>query len=77
MRKKILLSALVIISTLNTYAQSGVSKSVEAGKAVTGSLAYDYTSALRSQAVNRRLPELEKKIKELETLLKQALAEKV
>lgn len=58
-------------------AQSGVSKSVEAGKAVTGSPAYDYTSALRSQAVNRRLPELEKKIKELESLLKQALAEKV
>lgn len=58
-------------------AQSGVSKSVEAGKAVTGSPAYDYTSALRSQAVNRRLPELEKKIKELEILLKQALAEKV
>lgn len=58
-------------------AQSGVSKSVEAGKAVTGSPAYDYTSALRSQAVNRRLPELEKKIKELETLLKQALTEKV
>ncbi len=58
-------------------AQSGVSKSVDAGKAVTGSPAYDYTSALRSQAVNRRLPELEKKIKELETLLKQALAEKV
>ncbi len=58
-------------------AQSGVSKSVEAGKAVTGSPAYDYTSALRSQAVNRRLPELEKKIKELENLLKQALAEKV
>mgnify|MGYP003584368218 FL=1 len=58
-------------------AQSGVSKSVEAGKAVTGSPAYDYTSALRSQAVNRRLPDLEKKIKELETLLKQALAEKV
>jgi UDP-3-O-[3-hydroxymyristoyl] glucosamine N-acyltransferase len=58
-------------------AQSGVSKSVDAGKAVTGSPAYDYTSALRSQAVNRRLPDLEKKIKELETLLKQALAEKV
>lgn len=58
-------------------AQSGVSKSVDAGKAVTGSPAYDYTSALRSQAVNRRLPDLEKKIKELEILLKQALAEKV
>jgi UDP-3-O-[3-hydroxymyristoyl] glucosamine N-acyltransferase len=58
-------------------AQSGVSKSLEPGKAVTGSPAYDYTAALRSQAVSRKLPELEKRIKELETLLKQLLAEKV
>jgi UDP-3-O-[3-hydroxymyristoyl] glucosamine N-acyltransferase len=58
-------------------AQSGVSKSLEPGKAVTGSPAYDYTAALRSQAVNRRLPELEKRIKELEELVKQLLAEKV
>jgi UDP-3-O-[3-hydroxymyristoyl] glucosamine N-acyltransferase len=47
-------------------AQSGVSKSMEAGKAVTGSPAYDYTAALRSQAVSRKLPDLEKRIKELE-----------
>ncbi|MBS1575776.1 MAG: UDP-3-O-(3-hydroxymyristoyl)glucosamine N-acyltransferase [Bacteroidetes bacterium] len=58
-------------------AQSGVSKSVEPGKAVTGSPAYDYTSALRSQAVTRKLPELEKRVKELEALVKQLLAEKV
>ncbi len=58
-------------------AQSGVSKSIEPGKAVTGSPAYDYTSALRSQAVNRRLPELEKRVKELEALVKQLLAEKI
>ncbi len=51
-------------------AQSGVSKSLEAGKAVTGSPAHDYTAALRSQAVTRRLPELEKRIKELEELVK-------
>ena len=51
-------------------AQSGVSKSIEPGKAVTGSPAYDYTQALRSQAVSRRLPELEKRIKELEQLIK-------
>jgi UDP-3-O-[3-hydroxymyristoyl] glucosamine N-acyltransferase len=58
-------------------AQSGVSKSLDAGKAVTGSPAYDYTAALRSQAVNRKLPELEKRVKELEALVKQLLAEKV
>lgn len=50
-------------------AQSGVSKSLDNGKAVTGSPAYDYTSALRSQAVSRRLPELEKKVKELEAVI--------
>ncbi len=57
-------------------AQSGVSKSLEPGKAVTGSPAYDYTSALRSQAVTRKLPELEKRVKELESMIKQLLAEK-
>jgi UDP-3-O-[3-hydroxymyristoyl] glucosamine N-acyltransferase len=57
--------------------QSGVSKSIEAGKAVTGSPAYDYTASLRSQAVSRNLPDLEKRIKELEALVKQLLNEKV
>ncbi|MBP7557688.1 MAG: UDP-3-O-(3-hydroxymyristoyl)glucosamine N-acyltransferase, partial [Chitinophagaceae bacterium] len=56
--------------------QSGVSKSIEPGKAVTGSPAFDYTAALRSQAVTRKLPDLEKRIKELEALVKQLLAEK-
>jgi UDP-3-O-[3-hydroxymyristoyl] glucosamine N-acyltransferase len=58
-------------------AQSGVSKSLEPGKAVTGSPAYDYTAALRSQAINRKLPELEKRVKELEALIKQLISEKV
>jgi UDP-3-O-[3-hydroxymyristoyl] glucosamine N-acyltransferase len=58
-------------------AQSGVSKSIEPGKAVTGSPAYDYTAALRSQAVNRKLPDLEKRVKELEALVKQLLSERV
>lgn len=58
-------------------AQSGVSKSIEAGKAVTGSPAYDYTSALRSQAAARKLPDLEKRVKELEVLVKQLVGEKV
>jgi UDP-3-O-[3-hydroxymyristoyl] glucosamine N-acyltransferase len=57
-------------------AQSGVSKSLEPGKVVTGSPAFDYTHALRSQALSRKLPDLEKRIKELEALIKSILAEK-
>lgn len=58
-------------------AQSGVSKSIKTpNTAVTGSPAYEYTSALRSQAVSRNLPSIEKRIKELEdmiqSLIKQA-----
>jgi len=58
-------------------AQSGVSKSLEPGKAVTGSPAYDYTSSLRSQAIFRNLPEMEKRLQELEALVKQLMAERV
>jgi len=59
-------------------AQSGVSKSIKTpNAAVTGSPAFEYTSALRSQAVSRKLPELEKRIAELEQLVKQLLTEKV
>jgi UDP-3-O-[3-hydroxymyristoyl] glucosamine N-acyltransferase len=59
-------------------AQSGVSKSLkEPYSAVTGSPAGDYTSALRSQAVFRNLPELEKRIHELEKIVKQLMTEKV
>lgn len=59
-------------------AQSGVSKSIKTpNTAVTGSPAFDYTSALRSQAVTRNLPELEKRIIELENLVRQLMTEKV
>jgi UDP-3-O-[3-hydroxymyristoyl] glucosamine N-acyltransferase len=52
-------------------AQSGVSKSIKTpNTAVTGSPAYDYTAALRSQVAARSLPELEKRVKELEKLVK-------
>lgn len=48
-------------------AQSGVTKSIKIPNvAVTGSPAFDYTSALRSQALTRNLPDLEKRIAELE-----------
>lgn len=58
-------------------AQSGVSKTLEPGKAVTGSPAQDFTASLRTQAMIRKLPEMEKRIKELEDLIKQLLAHKV
>ena len=58
-------------------AQSGVSKSIKnPNTAVTGSPAYDYTAALRSQAMVRSLPEMEKRIKELEKLVKELLISK-
>lgn len=58
-------------------AQSGVSKSMkEPYSTVTGSPAADYTSVLRSQAVFRNLPEMEKRVQELEKLVKQLLQEK-
>lgn len=53
-------------------AQSGVSKSIKSpNTAVTGSPAFEYTSALRSQAVNRNLPEMEKRLSELENIIKE------
>ena len=59
-------------------AQSGVSKSIKTpNTAVTGSPAYDYSSSLKSQAITRNLPELEKRLKELEALVQQLIAEKV
>lgn len=52
-------------------AQSGVSKSIKLpNTAVTGSPAHDYTASLRSQALTRNLPNLEKRIKELEDIIK-------
>jgi len=63
---------LQIADGVRINAQSGVSKSIKTpNTAVTGSPAHDYTSALRSQALSRKLPELEKRLKELEALIKQ------
>jgi UDP-3-O-[3-hydroxymyristoyl] glucosamine N-acyltransferase len=59
-------------------AQSGVSKSIKkANSAVTGSPAFDYTSSLRSQAISRNLPEMEKRLKDLEQLVKRLMEEKI
>ncbi len=58
--------------------QSGVSKTLKnPNSAVTGTPAFEYSQALRSQVVTRNLPEMEKRIQELETLVKQLLAERV
>ncbi|MEO8771824.1 MAG: UDP-3-O-(3-hydroxymyristoyl)glucosamine N-acyltransferase [Ferruginibacter sp.] len=58
-------------------AQSGVSKSIKSpNTAVTGSPAYDYTAALRSQAITRNLPQLEKRILELEKIIREMLVNK-
>ena len=73
-----LVGHLQIADNARINAQSGFSKSIKTkGGAVTGSPAYDYTSALRSQAVSRNLPEMEKRLKELEEQVRQLLAEKV
>jgi UDP-3-O-[3-hydroxymyristoyl] glucosamine N-acyltransferase len=59
-------------------AQAGLGKSLKTpGQAVTGSPAYDYNKAIRSQSMARNLPELEKRIQELEAMVKQLMAEKV
>jgi UDP-3-O-[3-hydroxymyristoyl] glucosamine N-acyltransferase len=58
-------------------AQAGLGKSLKANTAVTGTPAYNYNLAIRAQAVARNLPEIEKRLKELELLVKQLMAEKV
>ncbi|MGB3075399.1 MAG: UDP-3-O-(3-hydroxymyristoyl)glucosamine N-acyltransferase, partial [Chitinophagales bacterium] len=48
-------------------AQSGISKSIkEKNKAWNGAPAFEYTASLRSQSIFRNLPELEKRVLELE-----------
>lgn len=59
-------------------AQSGVGKSIKTpNTAVTGSPAFDYTHALRSQILSRNLPELEKRIKDLEQTLERLKKERI
>ena len=59
-------------------AQSGVGKSIKKpNTAVTGSPAYDYSHALRSQIITRNLPELEKRIKNLEETIEMMKKENI
>jgi UDP-3-O-[3-hydroxymyristoyl] glucosamine N-acyltransferase len=57
-------------------AQAGLGKSLKPNMAVTGSPAYNYNQAIRAQAMARNLPEIEKRLQDLEQLVKQLLAEK-
>ena len=65
---------IIIADGSKINAQSGVSKSLKTpNTTVTGSPAYDFTATLRSQALSRNLPTLEKRIFELEKLVQQLL----
>ena len=55
-------------------AQSGVGKSLKPRSSVTGSPAYEYSSAMRSLATSRRLPEMEKRLAALEQLVEELKA---
>lgn len=58
--------------------QSGITKSLrEPNRSWNGTPAMDFSSYLRVQAMTRTLPELEKRVKELEKLVEQLLAERV
>lgn len=58
--------------------QSGITKSIkEPNKSWNGTPAMDFSSYLRIQAMSRNLPDLEKRVKELEKMVEQLLAERV
>ncbi len=58
---------IVIADGTKINAQSGISKSIkEKGKAWNGAPAFEYSDSLKSQVVFRRLPELEKRVENLE-----------
>ena len=58
-------------------AQAGLGKSLKKpNTAVTGSPAYEYGQAIRAQSIARTLPEMEKRLRDLEALVKQLMAEK-
>lgn len=58
---------LTLANRTNIGAQSGLSKSItKEGTSILGSPAFDYTSHLKSASVFKKLPELQKRIEELE-----------
>ena len=58
--------------------KSGITKSIrEPNKSFNGNPATDFSSSLRIQALTRNLPDLEKRVKELEKMVNQLLSERV
>lgn len=58
--------------------QSGVTRNIKkANMAFTGSPASEYSGMMRAQAVTRNLPELEKRLSDLEKLVAKLLSERV
>jgi UDP-3-O-[3-hydroxymyristoyl] glucosamine N-acyltransferase len=58
---------LTLANKTNIGAQSGVTKTItKEGTSILGSPAFDYTSHLKSASVFKKLPELQKRIEELE-----------
>lgn len=59
-------------------AQSGVTKTIKhPNRSFNGTPAQDFSTSLRNQIMLRNLPELEKRVKELEKMLEQLIAERV
>lgn len=63
-----------IANNMKINGQSGVNRSFKTeGLIISGTNAYEYTKAMRSMAIARNLPELEKRVTELEKLLKEMM----
>jgi UDP-3-O-[3-hydroxymyristoyl] glucosamine N-acyltransferase len=61
---------LYIVDGTKINAQSGVTKSIlKPNMAVNGTSAFDFRSEMRSQAVYRKLPDLQKRVEELEKII--------
>ena len=69
---------LSIADNVKINGQSGVNTSVKTeGISITGTNAYEYTKAMRSMAVARNLPQLQKRVTELEKLLKEMMEKNI
>jgi UDP-3-O-[3-hydroxymyristoyl] glucosamine N-acyltransferase len=58
--------------------KSGVTKTIkEPNRSFNGNPAFDFSASMRVHAMSRNLPDLEKRVKELEKMVRQLLSERV